>query len=195
MRGFTTPSLETRPRREQRRGSPPRPQAAWAECDRPPLDPRRRRRCGEAVLRDDRADARPRREERPFRTRPHCCGRSLVHARGPPTENFHLAFPAPDDATVDDFDRVAVAVALPGQRPARRATEYTLATTPRSCTIPTRTASRPVPQPAPRRHWSGGWRRRQSGERCTRAPTRRHAPVRRRYAASFPRAVPRVSTS
>ena len=26
-----------------------------------------------------------------------------------PTENFHLAFPAPDDATVDEFHRVALA--------------------------------------------------------------------------------------
>ena len=40
------------------------------------------------------------------------------------TENVHLAFPVPDNATVDEFHRVAHRGRLPRQRAARRATVY-----------------------------------------------------------------------
>jgi catechol 2,3-dioxygenase-like lactoylglutathione lyase family enzyme len=48
--------------------------------------------------------------------------RSFTLLEGPLTENLHLAFPAPDDTTVDDFHRVAVAAGYrdngpPGERP------------------------------------------------------------------------------
>ena len=36
-------------------------------------------------------------------------GRSFALVRGRPTENVHVAFPAPDDATVAEFHRVALA--------------------------------------------------------------------------------------
>jgi catechol 2,3-dioxygenase-like lactoylglutathione lyase family enzyme len=47
---------------------------------------------------------------------------SLVRDSGPPTENLHLAFPAPDRQTVDDFHRAATAAGYasngaPGERP------------------------------------------------------------------------------
>ncbi len=47
---------------------------------------------------------------------------SLVHDPRPPTENLHLAFPAPDRQTVDDFHRAATAAGYasngaPGERP------------------------------------------------------------------------------
>jgi catechol 2,3-dioxygenase-like lactoylglutathione lyase family enzyme len=47
---------------------------------------------------------------------------SLVADGRPPTEDLHIAFPAPDRRTVDDFHRVAVAAGYvsngePGERP------------------------------------------------------------------------------
>ncbi len=47
---------------------------------------------------------------------------SLIHDSRPPTENLHLAFPARDRQTVDDFHRVATAAGYasngaPGERP------------------------------------------------------------------------------
>jgi catechol 2,3-dioxygenase-like lactoylglutathione lyase family enzyme len=36
-------------------------------------------------------------------------GRSFALVRGEPSENVHIAFPVPDDATVDEFHRVALA--------------------------------------------------------------------------------------
>jgi catechol 2,3-dioxygenase-like lactoylglutathione lyase family enzyme len=46
---------------------------------------------------------------------------AFVHDARPPTENVHLAFPAPDNVTVDEFHRVAVAAGYrdngsPGER-------------------------------------------------------------------------------
>jgi catechol 2,3-dioxygenase-like lactoylglutathione lyase family enzyme len=58
-------------------------------------------------------------------------GRSfaLVHDGRAPTENLHLAFGAPDNATVDEFHRVAVAAGYenngaPGERPVYHAGYY-----------------------------------------------------------------------
>jgi len=58
-------------------------------------------------------------------------GRSfaLVHDGRPPTENLHLAFRAPDDATVEEFHRVATAAGYedngpPGERPEYHAGYY-----------------------------------------------------------------------
>jgi len=58
-------------------------------------------------------------------------GRSfaLVHDGRPPTENLHLAFGVPDNATVDEFHRVAVAAGYesngpPGERPVYHAGYY-----------------------------------------------------------------------
>jgi predicted lactoylglutathione lyase len=53
-------------------------------------------------------------------------GRSfaLVHDGRSPTEHLHLAFGVRDNATVDEFHRVAVAAGLRGQRAARRADVY-----------------------------------------------------------------------
>jgi catechol 2,3-dioxygenase-like lactoylglutathione lyase family enzyme len=46
---------------------------------------------------------------------------AVIHDERPPTENVHLAFPARDNATVDEFHRVAVAAGYrdnggPGER-------------------------------------------------------------------------------
>ena len=59
-------------------------------------------------------------------TRPerfHVAGddRSFALVRGEPTENVHIAFPAPDEATVDEFHRIAVSAGYrdngaPGER-------------------------------------------------------------------------------
>ena len=48
-------------------------------------------------------------------------GRSFALVRGEPTENVHLAFPVPDDGTVAEFHRLAVAAGYrdnggPGER-------------------------------------------------------------------------------
>jgi catechol 2,3-dioxygenase-like lactoylglutathione lyase family enzyme len=48
-------------------------------------------------------------------------GASLWVAEGEPTENLHVAFAAPDNATVDEFHRVALAAGFrdngaPGER-------------------------------------------------------------------------------
>jgi catechol 2,3-dioxygenase-like lactoylglutathione lyase family enzyme len=58
-------------------------------------------------------------------------GRSfaLVHDGRPPTEHLHLAFAAPDNATVDEFHRAAVAAGYedngpPGERPVYHAGYY-----------------------------------------------------------------------
>ncbi len=55
--------------------------------------------------------------------------RSFTLLEGPPTENLHLAFPAADEATVDEFHRVAVAAGYrdngpPGERPEYHAGYY-----------------------------------------------------------------------
>jgi catechol 2,3-dioxygenase-like lactoylglutathione lyase family enzyme len=44
-------------------------------------------------------------------------GRSLWLAEGDPTENLHIAFAAPDNATVDEFHRVAVQAGHPDNGP------------------------------------------------------------------------------
>lgn len=54
---------------------------------------------------------------------------TFVKDERPPTENVHLAFPADDDATVDEFHRVAVAAGYrdngpPGERPEYHAGYY-----------------------------------------------------------------------
>ena len=54
---------------------------------------------------------------------------ALVHDGRPPTENLHLAFGVPDNATVDEFHRVAVAAGYesngpPGERPVYHAGYY-----------------------------------------------------------------------
>ncbi len=60
--------------------------------------------------------------ERPERLHVAAGDRSFALVRGKPTENVHLAFPAPDNATVDEFHRVALAAGYhdngpPGERP------------------------------------------------------------------------------
>jgi len=54
---------------------------------------------------------------------------AFAHDGGPPTQNVHLAFPAPDQATVDEFHRVALAAGYqdngpPGERPVYHAGYY-----------------------------------------------------------------------
>jgi catechol 2,3-dioxygenase-like lactoylglutathione lyase family enzyme len=54
---------------------------------------------------------------------------AFVHDGGPLTENVHLAFPAPDNATVDEFHRVALVAGYcdngpPGERPVYHAGYY-----------------------------------------------------------------------
>jgi catechol 2,3-dioxygenase-like lactoylglutathione lyase family enzyme len=54
---------------------------------------------------------------------------AFVHDGGPLTENVHLAFPAPDNATVDEFHRAALAAGYrdngpPGERPVYHAGCY-----------------------------------------------------------------------
>jgi catechol 2,3-dioxygenase-like lactoylglutathione lyase family enzyme len=54
---------------------------------------------------------------------------TIVHDGRPPTDNVHLAFPVPDNATVDEFHRVALAAGYhdngpPGERPVYHAGYY-----------------------------------------------------------------------
>jgi len=69
--------------------------------------------------------------ERPERFHIEAENRSaaFVHDGGPLTENVHLAFAAPDNATVDEFHRVALAAGFrdngrPGERPVYHAGYY-----------------------------------------------------------------------
>jgi catechol 2,3-dioxygenase-like lactoylglutathione lyase family enzyme len=60
--------------------------------------------------------------ERPERFHVAARARSFALVRGEPTQNVHLAFPAPDDETVAEFHRVALAAGYrdngpPGERP------------------------------------------------------------------------------
>lgn len=54
---------------------------------------------------------------------------AFVHDGGPLTKNVHVAFPVPDNATVDEFHRVALAAGFhdngpPGERPVYHAGDY-----------------------------------------------------------------------
>jgi catechol 2,3-dioxygenase-like lactoylglutathione lyase family enzyme len=67
--------------------------------------------------------------ELPERVHFAAADRSFAVVQGTPTQNLHLAFPAPDDATVDEFHRVAVAAGYrdngaPGERPEYHAGFY-----------------------------------------------------------------------
>jgi catechol 2,3-dioxygenase-like lactoylglutathione lyase family enzyme len=44
--------------------------------------------------------------------------------KGQPTENVHVAFPAPDNAAVDEFHRVALAAGYRDNGPPRERPEY-----------------------------------------------------------------------
>jgi catechol 2,3-dioxygenase-like lactoylglutathione lyase family enzyme len=86
------------------------------------VDPGRRRRGGEGVLRDDRAvHGRAARHEPEGRA--HFAGRgSFSVVDGPPTENLHMAFPARDRTAVEAFHHTAVGAGYrdnggPGERP------------------------------------------------------------------------------
>ena len=111
--------------------------------DRPPVDPRRRRRSGEAVLRDDRGRRRDQAQRRATR-RAHFAGSggtfSLVP--GEPTVGLHMAFPAPTAqrsrrSTATAPAPVTATTAGPASGPST-----TRATTARSCSTPTATTSR-----------------------------------------------------
>ena len=90
---------------------------------RPPLDPRRRPRGVDAVLRDGGAGGRvPSGRELPGRTMFACLSGSFsVVANGHPTQHVHIAFSATDNETVDRFHREAIAAGYrdngaPGER-------------------------------------------------------------------------------
>ena len=97
--------------------------AAPAREDRPPVDPRRRPAGHEALLLDDRAARRGSSWRRRARPRPVPLPRRHVLVRpGEPTIGLHLAFRRRDNATVDEFHRVAIDAGYlgngePGERP------------------------------------------------------------------------------
>ena len=72
-------------------------------------------------------------------------GRSfaLVHDGRPPTENLHLAFGVPDNATVDEFHRVALAAGYETTGRPVSGPSTTPVTTARSSSTLTATTSRP----------------------------------------------------
>ena len=115
--------LPARPGRQQRRGRAPRGACAAVE-HRPPVDPRGGRRGVEAVLRDRRARTPTSgcgRTRRTARTSPAASG-SFSVCRRRADEQFHLAFPATDNATVHAFHAAAIAAGYrdngpPGERP------------------------------------------------------------------------------
>ena len=67
---------------------------------------------------------------------------SLIDDERPLTEHVHLAFPAPDDATVRAFHAAAIAAGYEDQAVPASAPSTTRATTARSSWTPTGTTSR-----------------------------------------------------
>ena len=142
-------ALRPRSGGQQRRGGEQRPAPA-AGRDRPPLAPHPLARGRDPVLRGGLPCRRPHR--RALR-RPHPdprLGRHLLDRRGPPTENLHLAFAAPDRETVAAFHEAGIAAGFasngePGERPVYHA--GLLRRVPDS--TPTATTSRPSSTTAP----------------------------------------------
>ena len=77
------------------------------------------------------------------RTQIRGSGATFSIVAGPPTENLHLAFEAPDRKTVDDFHRPASRRATPRTASPASGRSTTRATSAPSCSIPTATTSRP----------------------------------------------------